>query len=297
MKFKDRLDIVNEINNFADTENVKLKEQDCDVLKFFEKNSKAENIIKKLINEDKNIILACSVQNDKSVLPVYIKSFINKNESIEELRNISDNLSYISASKIIIPEPSVKDVIKILELILTGFKSFIFSLNIKSTFNIPESIKTLLSLNCPYISQESLNHLLLSSDCAVIFFSRNDDGLYFVENIGEIIYSDSNKIQYENLYIHSPQDAETVDYDNENKNEDENTQDSSDEEIQANQKEEIEISPVEINDVYNNLEKSEIDENNTEELQDIQEVKNEVKVLKNKVNKYKLLKMKIKSKK
>ncbi len=304
MKFKERLDILNEIRNSEFEDDIILKE-DAELTDIFENNPRASGIIQNIINQNKNIILFCSKEYDKSLLCNYFRLFLNKNDSIEILRNISDNLSYVSASKVIIPDPSIKDVIKILEYTLMGAKSFIFSMHVKNFKNILDSLRTLIALNFPYLSQSNIDHLIGSSEACLIFFTINECGLLSVNTIAQIKYNDN--ISLEILYTYNPNDrVEKREYEQELESSSIKT-----EEIKQNDagKENIEFNQTDFGDLNESTIDSEFQlpvvpsefsfnfkEHEQNEPEINQKTNDENVVLTNKINKYKLLKLKLKNK-
>lgn len=189
MNFKERIDIFNQLKNTS-TPQFEI-DTGLEVSDFFVKNKAAEQIIKNALLKDKNIILLCNQDSEKTIISNYLRSFAEKNSSVEILRNISEDLPFVSAEKVIVPEPSISEVIKILELILCDYKTFIFCMNLKSFENVIESFRTLVALNCPNLTSSNVEHLIGISDALLIYFSRNEDGLFNISDIGKIVYKNN----------------------------------------------------------------------------------------------------------
>lgn len=198
MNFKERfnLNIQNRINHEQNEIEVKTEAFSFDI---FSRNSEVEKILRTTFIKDKNVIIASKKNSNKDIIYSYIKKFRGKAQSVEVVENIEDDISFTNASKIIIPEPSIYEIVKILEFILCDYKSFIFSLNIKSYENIIESLKTLILLNFPNLSNSNALHLIGSTQAIIIYVEIDEQGNYFITNIGEIEYKEG-KIFLNNLY-------------------------------------------------------------------------------------------------
>ncbi len=290
MKFKDRLDILNEYNSLN---NITLK-NDIDITNIFLNNPKAEKIVKSALRDNKNIILICPDNYDKSVLSSYIRGFINNKESQEVIRNIADNYNYLSASKIIVPEPTIKDIVKIEELILTGINSFIFAMNIKSFDNVLKSIIAITSLSFPYLSEESVKHLLYSTEAVIIFFTGNEDGLYYIHDIGQINYS-SDSESFDILYKFNKNDLSEQKINQPKKEKTENLQPETKKQTKQKKKDETKNESENIIKEEKEITTKENKEINIEKKQTIKQDTLPV-LTTNKINKYKLLKLKYKKK-
>lgn len=187
MNLKERIEIIDKIKNVSSLSDIEIK-RELDAVDIFVKNATVEKIIKNAVNEDENIILFCPSYLDKTLAANYIRSFLNENISFEILSDISDNLPFVSAQKVIVPEPLAAEIIKIFELILCDFKTFIFAMNLKSFENALESLRTFIALNCPNLSSNNVEHLIGMSGAVLIYVDRTEDGLFTVSNIGKIIY-------------------------------------------------------------------------------------------------------------
>lgn len=198
MNFRERfnLNINNNINYEHYETEVKTESFSFDM---FCRNSEVEKILRTTFIKDKNVIIASKKDSNKDIIYSYIKKFIGKAQSVDVIEKIEDDITFTNASKIIVPEPSIYEIVKILEFILCDYKSFIFSLNIKSYESIIESIKTLILLNFPNLSNQNVQHLIGSTQAIVIYVSIDERSNYHITNIGEIEYKDG-KIFLNNLY-------------------------------------------------------------------------------------------------
>ena len=198
MNFRERFNLNIKNNTTYEHNEIEVKAEAFS-FDIFCRNSEVERILRNTFIKDKNVIIASKKDSNKDIIYSYIKKFIGKAQSVEIVENIEDDISFTNASKIIIPEPSIYEIVKILEFILCDYKSFIFSLNIKSYESIIESIKTLILLNFPNLSNQNVQHLIGSTQAIVIYVSIDQKGSYYITNIGEIEYKDG-KIFLNNLY-------------------------------------------------------------------------------------------------
>lgn len=276
MNLKERIEIIDKIKNVSSDAEIEIK-QELDAVDVFVRNAVVEQIIKNAVNMGKNIILLCPSYLDKTLAASYIRSFLDENISVEILRNISDNLPFVGAEKVIVPEPSIAEMIKIFELILCDYKTFIFAINLKSFENVLESLRTLIALNSPNLSNNNVEHLIGMSSAILIYTDRTEDGLFSVTDIGKIIYK-NNTAFLDVLYSFG----------------------ESKEEVKKNPaviEEPIIVEPIVIED--SNQETAETVEEEAEMLDEMpsENSKNTEEKNLHKTNKYKLLKEKIKNKK
>lgn len=190
MNLKERIEILDKIKNVSSADRIEIK-NNFDAADIFIKNTVAEQVIVHSLSKDKNIILICPSLLDKMIVSDYIRSFVNDNISVEILNNLSENLPFTNAEKIIVPEPSIQEVIKIFELILYDFKSFIFAINLKTFDNVLESLRTMLALNCKNLTSDNIEHLIGISSAVLVYVDRTEDGLYNITDIGKIIYKNN----------------------------------------------------------------------------------------------------------
>ncbi len=193
MRFKDRLNLFNNSEDKEIVSDNKIEfKQDIDISDIFIQNDKVSNIINSVLAENKNIIIASSIDCDNSINTQYIRTFIKNTEKVEVLYDINKDINFINANRIIVPDVNILEFVKILEFILYGYKSFVFTINIKSYDNILENIKTLISLYYKNLSESAIENLLGSSDSIIVYIDKNDDGLFFVSHIGSIEYKNKS---------------------------------------------------------------------------------------------------------
>ena len=139
-----------------------------------------------VLNND-NIILICSKDVDKYIACNYIKEFSYK-QSVEIINDTGDDLKYSSAERVIIPEPSISDVINIFKSVIEGFKTFVFAINVKYFKNILETIKLLILLEHPNLTEKNVEHMLGLSSSVILNVIRNEDGLFEITDADKIYY-------------------------------------------------------------------------------------------------------------
>lgn len=283
MNLKERIEIIDKIKNVSSSSEIEIK-RDLDAVDIFVKNVAVEKIIKNAVNKDKNIILFCPSYLDKTLVASYIRSFLEESVSVEILSDISDNLPFVSAQKVIVPEPSVAEIIKIFELILCDYKTFIFAMNLKTFENALESLRTIIALNCPNLSSNNVEHLIGVSSAVLVYVDRTEDGLFKVSDIGKIVYK-NNTAFFDVLYSSCEIKEEEAE---EKLIEIEDPVVVKSDVIENDNQE----TPKNIETIDSAVEKTEGEKDVSSEATKNSEPKEE-----HKINKYKLLKEKIKSKK
>lgn len=197
MNFKERISKINKVKPQS-ARPVEMKAE-IDVADIFVKNTTVEHILKNAILKSKNIVLLCQSNCDKTLISNYMRKFIGASVSVEVLNDFSTGLPHASASTLIVPEASIRDIVKIFELVLCDYKSFIFAMNLKSFCNVLESLRTIVSLNKPQLTSSNVEHLIGMSESLLVYVSRNEDGLFTVSDIGKIVYK-NNKMFLDVLY-------------------------------------------------------------------------------------------------
>ena len=274
MNIKERLKQLQKENN---QKNITIKD-DYNSSQFFQKNEEVENIIVKAFNNEKNFILLCDKDCDKDIIINYFKNFISNIKHTEIIQNTNEDLEYSIASKIIMQNPKEKDIINLFKLSLNDFKTFMFTINSKNYENIINSLTTLISIELPNLKNQNIEHLIGSTEAIVAYISKDEDGIYYIQNIGEVnykknvlflntIYSKKETTIIENKIKEIKETKEIEFTTNEETNEIENISDTDAEIVQEEEIKEYTI-------------------NNNNEIQ-----------TKNKTNKYKLLKEKFQKRK
>lgn len=252
--------------------------EDYSVSQFFQKNEEFENLFVKAFNNNKNFILLCDKDCDKELICNYFKKFVNNRESIEVIQNSTDDLQFSLATKIIAIEPKIKDIINLLKLTINDFKTFIFAMNLKKYETVINSLSTLIAIELPNLKDENINHLIGSSEAIVVYISMNEDGFYYIKNIGEIHYS-NNYVSLDNIYSINIETKKEIT-------------------IEQQEEETIKIEEVQVQEEIQAIEEPEEKEiNPLDENIENGKLKIELDFSQNKKNKYKLLKEKVKKNK
>ena len=275
MNIKDRLK-----STKNSEENIVLKKENpkkTSIADIFADGKYVQTLVRNYIKDYKNIIFLNNSSFDSSFICEYFKSFTIKGEKVK----ITNSVSLKEVQINIIPEPTVKDIVKIFENIILSDKSYIFGLKIKTYDNILSKLRALISVNYPNMSQDSIDVLINSSECVIVYFSKNDDGLYIISKIEEM-HNIEGEIVLEKIF--DTDSAFVLSSD-----ESVSQEDNSAENIETVQNSETPLSQEE------NIigEKVEI-ENELKEEKQVITVDNKRTI---KVNKYKLLRDKIKRKK
>lgn len=165
----------------------------------FVKDENAEKILAEILSTNNNVIFASSVECENVIISQYLKTHLPVGESVETIFDVNSNIKFVNSSKIIFSNPNIKEFVKVLEFILYGYKNFIFGINVCQYENIIETIKTLILVNNPNLSEKTFNTLVGTSHPIIVYFKKNTDGLFYVSNIGKII-GDNDSLELEEVY-------------------------------------------------------------------------------------------------
>ena len=282
MNFKERIGLKNIDNKIDVSDNLIIKSD----ISLFVNNELINNIVKEAVEANKNIILFCGENVDRNAVCNSFKNYFFNNEQFDVIKNINEELQYSSSKRVLIPEPSVQDLILIFESAMTDFKLFLTSFCLKSFTNVVESLKTLILLNRPNITEKTVSHLIGMSDFIMFYVVSDSEGCFNITDCVDVVYKD-NEIFEKLLYSENNtnnssnvnddlpyHENSTIDYEDENKIVEEEAEDI----ILANE-DSISEEKEEDTDIKNQT-------NTTEHV-----------ILPAKLNKYKLLKAKLKAKK
>ncbi len=185
-----------------------------DEVEIFNINKSVESIIKKIIQDEKNILIQCKNSVEREITCNYIRKYMSY-EVVDVLRELTQDINYSKANRLIITEPTEKDIIRLFEKMMTDYKSYIFPINLRSGEKITESLKALIMMNKSNITENVAEHIIGVSDIAIIEITRNEDGLFEIGKIEEIEYN-GDKVEakviyekHEEISPHIEQKAET----------------------------------------------------------------------------------------
>ena len=184
MNLKDRLDSISSIDKVCIKENTN---KEPDILDIFEDNKNVRKIISLAINNGKNIILLSNTSCDKTLLIKYISSFVPEDRQKTEITSASEINSKQNCDIFLFEKPSIYEIVKILEYILYGYKSFIFTVDMNSFEDVLDKLSTVILVNFKNLTEKNVNTLIANSNAVFVYFSKNEDGLFTITNIGEII--------------------------------------------------------------------------------------------------------------
>ena len=128
---------------------------------------------------------------DRTLISNYVRGFVPESISVEFFKNLSDEMSFSTAEKLIITESSVNDVAKLLGFILNDIKTYVFSINLKSFENALESVRTILSLYNPNLTKNNIEHLIGMAEPFFVYVDRNEDGLFIITDIAKVVYKNN----------------------------------------------------------------------------------------------------------
>ena len=107
-------------------------------------------------------------------------------------------------------KPSIYEIVKILEYIIYGYKSFIFAMDMNSFEDVLEKIKTVIAVNFKNLTEKNIDTLISNSNTIFVYFSKNEDGLFTITNIGEII-NENNTVNIVPVYIKESEPEQKLD--------------------------------------------------------------------------------------
>lgn len=198
MNIKERLHTLKEKSGGS----IKLK-NDNFVNEIFSFDEMSDNVISETVNSHENIFFISSIDCDNSIIAAFLKNHINVQSSVCVVYSIYQKTDLSKYSNIIIQESDIKGLVKVLELILSGCGGFITGINIKSYDNVLEDIQTLISINYPNLSLKQIKSLLGYACPVLIYFDKDEDGLFFVKSIDKVI-SSANELTLENKFFLKP---------------------------------------------------------------------------------------------
>lgn len=166
------------------------------------KNQDVENVLSQILTCDGNVILASSVDCENTTVAQYVKSLLPSSISAETIYDVNSNIKFVKSSKIVSPNPNIKEFVRILELIQYGYKNFIFAINICQFENIIEILKALVLLNFSNLSEKNFNTLIATASPFIVYFKKNVDGMLYVSNIVQVVL-DKNSLNILEIFSNS----------------------------------------------------------------------------------------------
>lgn len=187
MNLKDRLENIRKTNVISIKED---NEKDFlfDIEDVFADSKELRTIITETIASGKNIVFVSEPSIDKSLVSRYFSFLLlNRLEDVIVSENLTDEILFSDSRINILPKPSIKEIVKILEYIMYGYKSFVFGMNFATLDNVLNKIKTAISINCKGIASEAIETLLSSSNLVIVYLNKNVDGLFYVSKIDKLV--------------------------------------------------------------------------------------------------------------
>lgn len=280
MNLKDRLENI-KTTNIVTIKDDYFTDDLFNLDEIFADSKEFRQIIIETINAGKNIVFVSQPSIDNSLIAKYFKFLMAyKQEDVYLSNNVTDEF-LLSDSKVnIIASPSIKDVVRILEYIMYGYKSFVFGMNFVGSDNIINKLKTSILINNPNITENSVETLLCSSNLVVVYFDKNSDGLFYISKIDKIVSDSfvSDVITILDLHVEKAQPKKK----------------KTSKKVAENKTIKVEEAPV-VELPENNMNEDVVSENI--ESKKIEDNENSLDDRTKKINKYKKLKEKFKNKK
>lgn len=181
MNLKDRLISIKATDDIE----IKTTVDDANIADIFVDNEYVRGLVSDFSKKEKNIIFVSDRTIDKFLLAQYMQYLINDSKATI-VNDIEENLIYINSRINIVPNPSISQIVKIFQYIIYGYKPFVFGLDLNSYDNVIEKVRALIAINFSNLNQENINTLISSSEAIFVSVSKNEDGLYFISKIDEI---------------------------------------------------------------------------------------------------------------
>lgn len=185
MNLKDRLSSIKNNNSGLNKTNFI---DESEILSSFDDLQCVKDIVNKIIKEKNNIIFICDKSCNKMLISNYLKQLSDDSFNVNIIDNIEKRLPFFNSGIKIIPNPEISEVVKILEYIIFGYKSFIFGLNFSSFTNILEKLMTVIAINFPNLTEININTLIGSASLYFVCISKNIDGIMNISRIEKVNY-------------------------------------------------------------------------------------------------------------
>ncbi len=195
MKLKERIDLINKPENNPQTFS---EEEKADKL---DQNTK--NLIKSVIEENKNIILICPDSSCREDVINYIGNEIicSRTERINRIEKIKEEKENI----ILVNKVSNTELIQILELIISSNKQIIMPFDFKSVEEITGSLKLIVMLNKQNISEKQCEYLIGLAQISAMVFDKERK----ISTIIDICYEEGNLTAAKREYTIPPIEDKT----------------------------------------------------------------------------------------
>lgn len=195
MNLKDRLENIRTSNILSIKDDYQ-QDNFFDVEEIFADSKEIRTVISETINAGKNMVFISEPSIDKMLIAKYFKFLMAyKSEDVVISNNLTDEILSSESRVNILPLPSMQDVVKILEYIMYGYKSFVFGMNFVGSENTINKLTTSIAINNKNMSQESIETLLSSSNLVFVYFDKNIDGLFYISKIDKLVSENlSNEI-------------------------------------------------------------------------------------------------------
>lgn len=191
MNLKDRLESIKKTNIISIKEEDEKKDFLFGLSDIFADSKELRTIITETIASGKNIVFVSEPSIDKYLVSKYFSCLLfNRPEEVVVSETLTDEVLYSNSRINIIPKPTIQEIVKILEYIMYGYKSFVFGMNFASLDNILNKIKAAISLNVSGLSIETINTILVSSNLVVVYLNKNVDGLFYISKIDKVVCED-----------------------------------------------------------------------------------------------------------
>ena len=187
MNLKDRLDSIRKTNVISIKEDND-KDFLFDVKDVFADSEELRAIITETIASGKNILFVSEPSIDKALVAKYFSFLLlHRLEDVVISENLTNEVLYSDSRTNIIPSPNIKEIVKILEYIMYGYKSFVFGMNFATLDNVLNKLKAAIAINYNGVSQDAIETILSSSNLVLVYLNKNIDGLFYISKIDKVV--------------------------------------------------------------------------------------------------------------
>ena len=143
-----------------------------------------------LVQNGKNIIFVTNKSFDRIIIANYFK-FLLKKLNAKILDDFNYQFNDFDNQVNILPNTDINTLVKVSQQIIYGCRSFILGFNFGSFDNIVNKLKLLVALNNKNLSSADIVTLIGSMNAVIVYVEKNAEGLFYISQIDEIKYKEN----------------------------------------------------------------------------------------------------------
>ena len=161
MNLKDRLESIRKTDVVSIKEDYEHKFL-FDIEDVFADSQELKTIITETISLGKNILFVSEPSIDKNLVSKYFSYLLlHRLDDVIVSEYITDEILSSESRINIIPKPSVKEIVKILEYIMYGYKTFVFGMNFATLDNVLNKIPDKFELEKTLVKSKQIKPYFL----------------------------------------------------------------------------------------------------------------------------------------